>query len=100
MFGYLASNDVTRSASCCLAASSAVGSRPATVMVTCSSPPPEVDVSAAKLPPAEVEGVDELEPASLLLPHAANRPRDSAPATASAVIRGDLIVAPLRESRP
>jgi hypothetical protein len=35
MFGYFFSNEATRSASCCFAASSAVGKRPATVMVTC-----------------------------------------------------------------
>ena len=38
MFGYFSSNEATRSASCCFAASSAVGRRPATVMVTSSVP--------------------------------------------------------------
>src|SRR3954454_1570413 len=55
MFGYFSWNAVTRSASCFLAASSAVGSRPATVIVTGASDGAEL--ADDELGSAEDEGV-------------------------------------------
>src|SRR6185312_12237030 len=124
MFGYFSWNAVTRSASCFLAASSAVGSRPATVIVTGSSDGAELSeeelgsaeelavalsmalsaaslVGAALLASAAGEalvvgaGVLPAEPVSVLELQAAMPPSANTPAAVNAVMRVDLILTPL-----
>src|SRR6185312_14325407 len=115
MFGYFSWNAVTRSASCFLAASSAVGSGPSTVIVTGSSDGAELSeeelgsaeelavalsmaLSAASLVGAALvvgAGVLPAEPVSVLELQAAMPPSANTPAAVNAVMRVDLILTPL-----